>query len=221
MLNASSQQLSDATTRQSAGIEEMSNSMNEMATNIDQNAENAMQTKAIALGMEESIEEVNTLSQQSLESVRTIVEKIDIITEIANQTNILALNAAVEAARAGEHGRGFSVVAAEIRKLAERSGTAAADIQSLSSRTLGDTQKAAESLMKVIPEVKRTADLVQEIAAANQEQRSTVEQVNSAVHALTHAVQRNVSSAEEVAMSAAELDEQSESLRVATRFFKI
>ena len=195
--------------------------MEQMTANIDQNAENATQTQAIAQAMEKSLLQVNDMSQKSLTSVLSITEKIGIITEIANQTNILALNAAVEAARAGEHGRGFSVVASEIRKLAERSREAANEISQFSQHSLADTRIAAEGLASVLPDVQRTASLVTEIATASREQRTGVDQINAALQQLSSVVQENASSSEEMASNAEELNSQADSLNAATAFFVI
>ena len=195
--------------------------MEEMAANIDQNAENALQTQNIARVMEEKITTLGVFSQNSLGSVQSITEKIAIISEIASQTNILALNAAVEAARAGEHGRGFSVVASEIRKLAERSREAASEIETYSSRSLADTRNAAQGLEDVLPEVKRTAQLVYEIASASQEQRQGVEQINTAIQQLSEVIQQNAAASEEMATSAEELNSQAEAMKTACEFFTI
>ena len=218
-LNAVSQKISQGTSTQASSAEEVSSAMEEMTANIDQNAENALQTQTIAQGMEKKLTRVNRLSQQSLESVQSITQKIAIITEIASQTNILALNAAVEAARAGEHGRGFSVVASEIRKLAERSREAAAEIKDYSSRSLGDTREAAQGLDDVLPEVSRTAQLVQDIASACQEQRTGVDQINSAIQQLSEIIQQNAAASAEMATSAKELNSQATALNDASAFF--
>ncbi len=220
-LNEISQRISEGTSTQASSAEEVSSAMEEMAANIDQNAENASQTQAIALAMEEKILKVNELSQKSLGSVASITQKIAIITEIANQTNILALNAAVEAARAGEHGRGFSVVATEIRKLAERSREAATEISTLSSQSLSDTQEAARGLDDVLPEVKHTAQLVLEIATASNEQRQGVDQINSAVQELSGVIQQNASASGEMATAAEDLNTQAQALNSASAFFVI
>lgn len=220
-LNDISKRLAEGTNSQASSAEQVSSAMEQMTANIDQNAENATQTQAIATAMEEKILHVNELSQKSLDSVKSITQKIAIITEIASQTNILALNAAVEAARAGEHGRGFSVVATEIRKLAERSREAAGEIEHDASQSLSDTEGAALGLGDVLPEVKHTAQLVEEIATASREQRQGVDQINSAIQELSEVIQHNASASEEMAASANDLSDQAQGLKAASGFFEI
>ena len=220
-LNAASQRISQGTNDQSASTEEVSSAMEEMAANIEQNSDSAIQAKSLARMMEQHITEVSDGASNSLLSVRAIHEKISIVSEIARQTNILALNAAVEAARAGEHGKGFSVVASEVRKLAERSRDSANEISDLSLNALTTTEVAAEKLQSVLPDVHKTAHLVEEIATASGEQKTGVDQINAAIQSLNGVVQSNAASAEELATSAEELNAQADLLRDATNFFRI
>ncbi len=216
-----SQRISAGANAQAASAEQVSSAIVQMTTTIEQNADNALATQTLALAMEEQLEAVNAVSVTSAESVAEISGKIGIISEIANQTNILALNAAVEAARAGEYGRGFAVVAAEVRKLAERSSAAAKEISQLSVQSLEDTKRSSEGLSAVLPDVKRTASLVQEIAASSQEQRTGAVQINQAVVQLSEVVQQNAAAAEEMASSAEELNAQAMGLRDSTLIFSV
>ncbi len=218
-LSSSSQELSLGANQQAASVEEVSASMEQMTSNIEQNSDNAQQTNQISTNAYNKMSLVEESSQRSIEAVRDISEKINIIADIAFQTNLLALNAAVEAARAGEQGRGFAVVAAEVRRLAERSKVAANEITQLSKTSLKITEEAGNLVKEIIPEINRTAKLVEEIAAASIEQRHGSVQINVAVQQLNEVTQRNASASEELASSAEELNAQSERLLEAISFF--
>jgi methyl-accepting chemotaxis protein len=220
-LSASSESLSQGATEQAAAIEEVSSSIEEMAANIRQNADNAQQTERIALQAAKDAQEGGVAVGQAVVAMKNIAEKISIIEEIARQTNLLALNAAIEAARAGEHGKGFAVVAAEVRKLAERSGNAAGEISELSSSTVNVSEKAGEMLMKLVPDIQRTAELVQEIAAATGEQNSGAEQINKAIQQLDQVIQQNASASEEMASTSEELSSQAQQLQHTMSFFRV
>ncbi len=220
-LSASSQSLSQGATEQAASIEEVSSSMEEMASNISQNAENAKETDGLANKAAEDAKESGQAVTQTVEAMRSIAEKISIIEEIARQTNLLALNAAIEAARAGEHGKGFAVVAAEVRKLAERSGGAAAEISELSSSSVAVAEKAGEMLHSLVPDIEKTAALIQEIAAASNEQNAGALQINQAISQLDMVIQQNASASEEMASTSEELSAQGQQLQMTMSFFKV
>ena len=219
-LSASAQEMSQGATEQAASAEEISSSMEEMAANINQNADNAAQTETIALKTSGDADEGGKSVQDTVTAMKDIAEKISIIEEIARQTNLLALNAAIEAARAGEHGKGFAVVASEVRKLAERSQSAAAEISDLSSSSVQIAEQAGVLLNTIAPDVKRTSDLVQEITAASNEQRTGADQVNSAIQQLDQVIQQNASVAEEMASSSEELSSQAQTLQSVMNFFQ-
>ncbi|MFW6037606.1 MAG: HAMP domain-containing methyl-accepting chemotaxis protein, partial [Desulfonatronovibrio sp.] len=220
-LSSSSEQMSQGATEQAASVEEVSSSMEQMAANIKQNTDNAAQTEKMATQAARDAEEGGKVVGQAVEAMRQIADKISIIEEIARQTNLLALNAAIEAARAGEAGRGFAVVASEVRKLAERSQTAAAEIIDLSGSSVDVAEKAGEMLRKIVPDIQKTAELVQEIAAASREQNSGVDQINQAVQQLDQVIQQNASAAEEMSSTAEELSSQAEQLQATMAFFRI
>ncbi|MGE4319512.1 MAG: methyl-accepting chemotaxis protein [Deferribacterales bacterium] len=220
-LSSAAQDMSQGATEQAASAEEASASMEEMASNISQNADNALQTEKIALKASGDAKEGGEAVQKTVSAMKDIADKISIIEEIARQTNLLALNAAIEAARAGEHGKGFAVVASEVRKLAERSQEAAREISELSSSSVSIAEKAGGLLMQILPDIQKTAELVQEITAGSNEMRTGGEQINSAIQQLDQVIQRNAGAAEEMAATAEELSSQSEALQQAVSFFKM
>lgn len=220
-LSGSSEEMSQGATEQAAAAEEASSSMEQMAANIKQNADNALQTEKIAVKSAEDAKAGGDSVAQTVAAMKDIADKISIIEEIARQTNLLALNAAIEAARAGEHGKGFAVVAAEVRKLAERSQNAAAEISELSSSSVEVAEQAGEMLAKMVPDIQRTAELVQEISAASKEQDSGAEQVNKAIIQLDQVIQQNASASEEMASTSEELSGQAEQLQDTIAFFKV
>lgn len=220
-ISSSSQQLSQGANEQAASVEEVSSTMEEISTNIEQNTVNAKSTEEISKNAQEGIKDVADLASKTLDATKEIADKIEIINDIAFQTNILALNAAVEAARAGEQGKGFAVVASEVRKLAERSKTAAEDIVRLTTDSYALAEKAEERMKKTLPEVDKTSNLVQEISAAGLEQNNGVNQVNTAIQQLNNVTQQNASSSEELATSSEQLASQAESLNDLVAFFRI
>ncbi|MBR0842745.1 methyl-accepting chemotaxis protein [Bradyrhizobium liaoningense] len=220
-LSASAEQLSQGATEQASSAEEASSSMEEMASNVKQNADNANQTEKIAAQSAKDAEASGVAVGRAVEAMRTIAEKITIVQEIARQTDLLALNAAVEAARAGEHGKGFAVVASEVRKLAERSQAAAADIGTLSTESVKVAQEAGQMLSKLVPDIKKTAELVQEITAACREQDVGSAQINQAIQQLDKVGQQNASASEQVSSTSEELASQAEQLQSTISFFRI
>ena len=220
-LSASAQQMSQGATEQAASAEEASSSMEQMSSNIRQNADNALQTEKIATKSASDALEGGKAVVQTVAAMKEIAGKISIIEEIARQTNLLALNAAIEAARAGEHGKGFAVVASEVRKLAERSQKAAAEISQLSSASVEVAETAGAMLGRMLPDIQKTAELVQEISAASREQDAGAEQINKAIQQLDQVIQQNAGASEEMSSTAEELSSQAEQLQSIISFFKI
>ena len=220
-LSATAQQMSQGATEQAASAEEISSSMEEMASSIRQNTDNAMQTEKISIKSAVDAKEGGKAVVETVAAMKEIATKISIIEEIARQTNLLALNAAIEAARAGEHGKGFAVVASEVRKLAERSQSAAGEISTLSTRSVAIAEQAGEMLTKMVPDIQKTAELVQEITASSKEQDTGAEQINKAIQQLDQVIQQNASASEEMASTSEELSSQAEQLSDAVAFFKI
>ncbi|WP_137135023.1 methyl-accepting chemotaxis protein [Rhizobium sp. FKY42] len=220
-LSASSEQLSQGATEQASAAEEASASMEQMAANIKQNADNAAQTEKIARQSSRDAEASGQAVNKAVGAMRTIAEKISIVQEIARQTDLLALNAAVEAARAGEHGKGFAVVASEVRKLAERSQAAAAEISGLSSETVQVATEAGEMLNRLVPDIQKTAELVAEISAACREQDIGASQINEAIQQLDKVIQQNAGASEEMSATSEELAAQAEELQASIAFFKV
>jgi methyl-accepting chemotaxis protein len=220
-LSSTAQQMSQGATEQAAAAEEVSSSMEEMASSIRQNTDNAMQTEKISVKSSIDAKEGGKAVIETVAAMKEIATKISIIEEISRQTNLLALNAAIEAARAGEHGKGFAVVASEVRKLAERSQSAAGEISGLSTRSVAIAEQAGEMLTKMVPDIQRTAELVQEITASSKEQDTGAEQINKAIQQLDQVIQQNASASEEMASTSEELSSQAEQLQSAISFFDI
>ncbi|WP_341992754.1 methyl-accepting chemotaxis protein, partial [Azorhizobium sp. AG788] len=220
-LSAGAEELSSGATEQASAAEEASSSMEEMASNIKQNADNAAQTEKIARQSAVDAQASGEAVGRAVAAMRTIAEKITIVQEIARQTDLLALNAAVEAARAGEHGRGFAVVASEVRKLAERSQTAAAEIGTLSTQTVTVARDAGDMLGKLVPDIKKTAELVEEISAACREQDIGADQVNQAIQQLDKVIQQNAGASEQMSATSEELAAQAEQLQASIAYFRI
>ncbi len=220
-LSSASEEMSQGAAEQASSAEEASSAMEEMAANIRQNSDNAMQTDKIAGKSASDADDGGRAVVEAVDAMQVIAEKIAIIEEIARQTDLLALNAAIEAARAGEHGKGFAVVAAAVRRLAERSAQAAGEISDLSTSTVDKAGNAGQIINAMVPDIRKTAQLVQEVAAASNEQMSGAEQVNTAIQQLNQVAQQNASTAEEMSSTAEELSSQAIQLQEAINFFNL
>lgn len=220
-VSGTAQSLSQGASEQAASVEETTASVEEMGASINQNSENARVTDGIAAESSNAAKQGGEAVTETVQAMKDIAEKISIIEDIAYQTNMLALNAAIEAARAGEHGKGFAVVAAEVRKLAERSQVAASEISDLTGDSVKVAEKAGELLEKMVPDIARTAELVQEISAASEEQAGGVGQITGAMQQLDQVTQSNAAASEELAATAQEMRGQSQSLIEVIGFFKL
>jgi methyl-accepting chemotaxis protein len=220
-LSSSAQSMSSGASEQAASVEETTSSLEEMTASITANAENSRQMEQIALGGARDAELAGQAVLETVSQMQTIAEKISIIQEIAYQTNLLSLNAAIEAARAGEHGKGFAVVAAEVRRLAERSQAAAKEISALAATSVKVAERSGKLLGDLVPSIRRTAELVQEVTATSSEQASGVSQINQAMSQVDQATQRNAAAAEELGSTAEEMTAQAEALQGVMAFFKL
>ncbi len=220
-ISQTTQQLSSGATEQSSSVEEISSSMEELTANIQQNTANSKEADRIAVTVAEEAAKGGESVEATVAAMRSIAEKITVIEDIARNTNMLALNAAIEAARAGDAGKGFAVVASEVRKLAENSGKAAKDIIEISTTSLDIAEQAGQIIVDLVPQVRKTSELIQEITTASEEQSRGAEQINAGILQLDTVIQQNASSSEELAAMAEELEGQASLMRENVSFFTL
>ncbi|HET7540787.1 MAG TPA: methyl-accepting chemotaxis protein [Polyangiaceae bacterium] len=220
-VSATSQTLSQGTSEQAAAVEQVSSSLEEFSSGINQNADNAKRMEQMAVRSARDASDAGGVVRESVSAMNAIAGRIGLIEEIAYQTNLLALNAAIEAARAGEHGRGFSVVATEVRKLAERSQVAAKEIRTVASSSVEVATRAGTKLDDLVPNIQRSTDFTQEVAAASSEQAAGVAQMNRSMSEVDQITQRNATASEELAAAAEEMSAQADGLRQLSDFFAL